>query len=261
MKVFMNPYKKGSKGFKALLATLRGLGINAKGIRTVGSRYINKPDHLVINWGDSKCEQYPSMLNKPEYVGHATDKLATAHSLILNKVSTTPVMLNLGAAKAYMNDNGGVVYCRTVLNGSQGIGIVVAHSVDELVDAQLYTAGITGKRREYRVHVFNGKVIHSQQKKRRNGYKENPNYADNVRNLDSGWVFATDGVEVSDACKDASIKAVKALGLDFGGVDVIVDSDGVAYVIEVNTACGLQGTTVVKYANAIKEYIQENNHE
>lgn len=33
-----------------------------------------------------------------------------------------------------------------------------------------------------------------------------------------------------------AIKAVNALGLDMGGVDVMLDRNGVAYVLEVNTA-------------------------
>lgn len=257
MKIFMNPYKKGSKGFKALLSSLRMAGMNAKGIRPVGSRYVNEPDHLVLNWGDSKCPEYDTMLNDPGAVLKASNKMVCAQAFDRHDVSMPTTMYTQGGAQAYLEGGEGrVIYCRTILNGSQGAGIVVAHSVDELVAAQLYTAGITGKRREYRVHVFDGKAIHVQQKKRRNGYKENPNYADNVRNLASGWVFATDGVEVSDACQDASISAVKALGLDFGGVDIVEDKDGNAYVIEVNTACGLQGTTVEKYCEAIKAYAE-----
>jgi glutathione synthase/RimK-type ligase-like ATP-grasp enzyme len=47
--------------------------------------------------------------------------------------------------------------------------------------------------------------------------------------------------------------AVAALGLDFGGVDVIWNERRqMAYVLEVNTACGLEGQTVNDYAEAFR---------
>ncbi|MNY81884.1 hypothetical protein D3C86_2236870 [compost metagenome] len=48
--------------------------------------------------------------------------------------------------------------------------------------------------------------------------------------------------------------AVNALGLDFGAADVIWnDHRKQAFVLEVNTAPGLTGTTLEKYAKALKE--------
>jgi glutathione synthase/RimK-type ligase-like ATP-grasp enzyme len=257
MKVFIKPYKKGCSGAKELRKALNNAGVPTKGIRPVGSRYANQDDHLVVNWGDSKCPEYDNMLNNPANVCLATDKYACMHRFDRHVVSIPTSFYTKGGAKDYLELNAeGIIYCRTILNGSKGAGIVIANSVDELVDAQLYTVGITGKRREYRVHVFNGKVIHQQQKKRRDGWKDNPNYSDTVRNLNGGWVFAIKDVEVSEAVKVESIKAVQALGLDFGGVDIVEDANGGVYVIEVNTACGLHGTTIDKYCEAIKAYVE-----
>lgn len=258
MKILINRFKGSCSGGRTLRNDLSNEGFNAKLIRQVGSKYKHNPyADLVINWGDSGCVDYANMLNRPAAIAMATDKLKSFHALLVNNVSCTPIMLNKGAAISYLQDDDNrVVFCRGILNGSKGKGIVVAKTVDELIDCKLYTGGIVDPdRTEYRVHVFNGKVIHQQQKKRRDGWKDNPNFSDTVRNLNGGWVFAIKDVEVSAEVAQQSIKAVQALGLDFGGVDVVEDSNGNAYVIEVNTACGLHGSTTGKYSAAIKDYV------
>ena len=143
------------------------------------------------------------------------------------------------------------VYCRTYLRGHSGKGIVVAHSPEELVPAPLYTAGIDGFRDEFRVHVANGEVIDTQMKKKKMGADANAN----IRNHDNGFVYCRDGVVCSDNMERASLAAIRALHLDFGGVDLVVMRGGdVPLVLEVNTACGLEGTTVDKYADAFRKY-------
>jgi D-alanine-D-alanine ligase-like ATP-grasp enzyme len=49
-----------------------------------------------------------------------------------------------------------------------------------------------------------------------------------------------------------------ALGLDFGAADVLFNARrNQAYVLEVNTAPGLEGQTVNDYAEAFKEMIRD----
>jgi glutathione synthase/RimK-type ligase-like ATP-grasp enzyme len=136
-----------------------------------------------------------------------------------------------------------------VLNGHSGRGIVVAATPDGLVQAPLYVEYVP-KQDEYRIHVFNNEVIATQRKARRHDV-ENPNWK--IRNHANGFVFARDGVVAPPLVLEQSIMAVAALGLDFGGVDVVFNRNrNMAYVLEVNSACGLEGQTVNDYANALQ---------
>ena len=108
-------------------------------------------------------------LNDPKNVALASDKLKFFTHL--EKVGEgVPVRYpsftkDKEAAKIWAK-GGAVVICRTVLNGHSGAGIVVANSEEEVVDAPLYTLYVP-KKEEYRVHVFNKKMIHSSRKARK----------------------------------------------------------------------------------------------
>ena len=135
-----------------------------------------------------------------------------------------------------------------------------------MVESELYTLGIQGGFGEYRVHVFLGKVIAVQKKRRRNGWAEMENFSRVVRTYGNGWIFATTSVEISDEVKDIAIQSVQACGLDFGAVDIAMPTRpqitryegehefAQPSVIEINTAPGLSSPTVLSsYVNAIKE--------
>lgn len=123
----------------------------------------------------------------------------------------------------------------------------------EECDAPLYVKYIK-KQQEYRVHVFNGSVIDVQRKMRRTDTPtEEVNWK--IRNHSNGFIFGREGVELPTSATDMCVAAVQAIGLDFGAVDVIYNErSDTYYVLEVNTACGLIGTTLDKYKTAILEY-------
>lgn len=151
-----------------------------------------------------------------------------------------------------MINDGKTVVCRTILNGHSGAGIVLASTEEELVDAPLYTEYIP-KKEEYRVHVFNGEVIHVSRKARRKDVPdENVNWK--IRNHNNGFIFQHENFELPDECNVQALLAVKDLGLDFGAVDIIWnDKQQKAYVLEVNTAPGIEGKTLDAYVNAFKK--------
>ena len=105
--------------------------------------------------------------------------------------------------------------------------------------------------REYRIHSFLGRSLRAGAKQHREGIT-NPHPW--IRSWDGGWRIVYDGVTVKQRHRDIAHKAVKALGLDFGAVDIGERGDGTLVVLEVNRAPGLEGGTVDAYARAIERF-------
>jgi len=151
-------------------------------------------------------------------------------------------------------DSGKTVFCRTRLMSHSGDGIVIASNPGELVTAPLYTKYIK-KLKEFRVHVFNNKVIDVQEKKRS---LDSPNNDFLIRNHSNGFVFCRDDIVEPTDLRDVGLQAVSSLGLDFGAVDIVYNKHyDKCYALEVNSAPGLEGTTLDKYINVIKELAYE----
>lgn len=255
-KLVFYPYKMGSESAKALSASLNEAGITTKRVRPDGN-YRPFNSHVVVNWGSSQpptswdCPN--TILNNPASVAIASNKLST-FEVLEEKAILTPVWTTSKQnAESWVSD-GFVVLCRTKLNAHSGDGIVIARTIEELVDAPLYTK-YTKKRNEYRVHVFMGEVIIVQEKKRDVEVVDRTEEQALIRSHQNGWVFCREGVEASDRLKSLAIEAVNALELDFGAVDIIYNQHlDTYYVLEVNTAVGLSGQTLTDYTNAFATY-------
>jgi len=105
---------------------------------------------------------------------------------------------------------------------------------------------------EYRVHSFLGKSIRAGVKKHREGFAH-PNPW--IRSYDGGWRIVYDGFKSKESMRGLAAKAVEALGLDFGAVDIGKKADGTLIVLEVNRAPGLEGGTTEAYAKAIEGWL------
>lgn len=127
-------------------------------------------------------------------------------------------------------------------------------STTTLPSAPLYTKKVENAG-EYRVHVFDGEVILYQKKSRtvdEGGEVNEPTNEDSlVRNLASGWVYRTGNLRRLERVEELALDAISALGLDFGAVDIIKDTNGDVFVLEVNSAPGISNTeTREAYINA-----------
>jgi glutathione synthase/RimK-type ligase-like ATP-grasp enzyme len=143
------------------------------------------------------------------------------------------------------------VFARTLINSTNGRGIVEVDlkNGQEIPRAPLYTEYIP-KKSEYRFHVFNGKVIDVQQKRKKRGFEQDRDTR--VRNLHNGYVYCRDGVNPPDGSADLAVRAVAALGYLYGAVDVVYNERrSQCYVLEVNSRPGLMGTTLERYADAL----------
>lgn len=234
-KFFLYPYKSNSSSCKKLAKEL-----NAKLIKLKNSAYKNKPNHLVINWGNSNPPDYIS-LNKT--TTDASNKLRTFQKLQEHDLPIPEWTTDKEKAKTWLPKT---VFARTVLNGHSGKGIIEFTGEQ---DAPLYVKYIK-KTFEYRFHTTKNAVLDIQQKKR----KFNHNLDYKIRNLANGWIYARNDInQPNPIASELAMKAIQALNLDFGAVDIIYNQhQNKYYILEVNTAPGLENTTLTKY----KEYFQ-----
>jgi glutathione synthase/RimK-type ligase-like ATP-grasp enzyme len=256
-----------SEGARSLQEKLDELGINVSRVRA--ERGPRAARRFNVKWG---C----FALTPGNYGGPMIN--ATAGDVSLNKLLCFQALAAAGipvpqftaereVAQRWIAEGCRRIYERHSLRGSEGEGIRIVGEGGEatLNNAPLYTKGMFGRRREYRVHVFSvGDVrrIFVQQKRRRTS---GINPADNatestIRNLAHGWIFANnDIVAPRQATIDAAVAAVSTLNLNFGAVDLIEmdrPSDGGSVVLEINCAPGLQGSTLDFYANAINDHLR-----
>lgn len=213
---------------------------------------------LIVNWGFSGplfIRHDARILNNPNAVAVACSKL---YSLRLLKEKEVPCLTFSEDAKdamAWLEDGSSVV-CRDILNGRSGEGIRIINRkewrqagspVPDFGPARLFTRYFK-KSREVRVHVAKGEVIATAEKLKRLG--QPGDYW--VRSHTRGWIFAEARAPLGEA-DEVARRAVEAIGLDFGAVDIGIDSDGRAVVFEVNTAPGLEGRTLEAYVNYFRE--------
>lgn len=244
------PYNQGSKSAKALA---EALGI--KRLKREGKPITIKG--TVINWGCSSdnfargidCDV---LLNDPNCVRLATNKLKAFNAL--KGHASIPEYTEVVPEAAKWLAEGFTVVERHKLTGHSGEGVCIVEPGGEIQAAPLYVKYIN-KKEEYRLHVFRDRVFFIQRKARN---KDIPDDQVNwkVRNHGNGFIFAHQGVDVPEEAKKEAITAIQVLGLDFGAVDLIWNQkNNKYYVLEVNTACGMEGTTLDKYVEVFKEFV------
>lgn len=253
------PYKVGSESATELATLLDVSRVKADG------NYVPKIGHKVINWGQGRVPNWMdiavrrgvSMLNKPAAVNVAANKLLAFQALRSNGVRIPEFTTSIQDAQRWLSSYSVVVERHELRgNSGQGIRIVTLHDdemEDRLTHAPLYTKFIP-KTAEFRVHVFRGEVIDYIEKKKQLEGNRDASFNKYVSSINSGWVFSRTSIRDIPEVRSLAIKAVQVLGLDFGAVDIVF-ADGLPYVLEVNTAPGLSGITLVKYANAFRRYM------
>ena len=225
---------------------------------------------VIINYGVSSWPRGAAakgvrILNTMAAVDIASHKKRTYEAFQEAGVPQAEFTEELEEVHAWLQ-GGDMVLRRELMRGSSGRGLQLIAPLDlgigtpheagpQALPAGVYTRYVK-KVHEYRVHVFEGEVIDYTIKKVREGSEAN-NFQ--IRTHSNGWIFARAGVELPDSVAEAAIAAVAAVGLDFGGVDVgHSPKSGRTTVYEVNTAPGLEGTTLEAYTSAVEEWASRN---
>jgi hypothetical protein len=242
-------------GYKRASASLRGLqeALLEQGVRCVRrdahTQKLPRESDMVLMWGVSSTPHWVPRyyVNTPYAIAVASNKLLTFQRF--KEAGDVPIpefTTDIEEATGWLPKAWCV--CRTILNSSGGKGIVLAKTQADIVNAPLYVK-YKRKQKEFRVHVWKGTIIDVQEKRRRQGEEPTNVY---LRNHDNGWVFChTNIVEPADL-RGAALRAVSALALDFGAVDIIYnEKTEKLFVLEVNTAPGIEGITLNKYVEAL----------
>lgn len=241
MKTYILPYKAWSRSAKVL-----ALALGCKRLRLDGPQ--PQSTDLVINWGNSRwINPGCNVLNPPDVTVTGSNKLKAFVKFKEAGVSIPDFWFN----REDIPDGAYPIVCRTILSGHSGAGIVIADTDSDLVDCGLYVRYVK-KKDEYRVHANkNGGFIAIQKKARILGF-ENPNWQ--VRNHQNGFIYKRQDINPPGCVLAEATQALIATNLDFGAVDVIYnDNEHKAYVLEVNTAPGLEGQTVQDYVSYFKQ--------
>lgn len=269
--VYVVPYKRSSKAARALNILFR-----EKDQPNIGSR-LTVID--VINWGHGGSDVVKlyegqghgnsvRVLNKTKSVNLVRDKLRFFKAM--KATSDGPRIPEftekLEEAKTWI-DKGEIIFGR-MKTGSCGQDIVqFSEDPGRFAQSELWTK-YKKKKAEFRVHIFRVgsefRIVDVQQKTLRTNdpvtnepiNPEKVNFM--IRNHKNGFIFQRYNISVPQDVKVQAIKALVASGLDFGAVDIVWnESEGKAYVLEVNSAPGLEGTTLDNYVSTFKEILSK----
>lgn len=245
----IHAYSTASKSAKALAEKMK-LPIDGDIIKLIKGVEGTK----VINWGHGDFLipgiEKISILNKPEAIRIAVNKLHSFKKLAEVNVNTPKWFVDKVYAQAWLH-LGHTIIARTRLEGRDGAGIVVVEPGETVPDAKLYTVFIPDCT-EYRVNVFKDKTIGVQKKVPVPGKEHNHM----IKTTGGGYGFhLLSESEIPNGIRPVAKAATAALGLDFGGVDLIRKPQGDVFVLEVNTAPELTPSMVAGYAAKFSDWL------
>lgn len=252
---YVYSHKSGMNNASGYLA--RAMGI--KKIKRKNSTFIGNDNKTVINWG---CSKLPAqvlqcrVINRPEAIARVVDKtLFFADATMAQDAPRIPKWtLDQYVAREWQEEFGHTVLARDTATGCRGQGITVCPPGVDIPQNLWYTIYVNG-REEWRVHcIGQGSGAYAfdiQRKRKKNGIEANKY----IRNRKNGWVFCRNEEEVpADVVVQAS-KAHDLTGLDFSAIDIrYMPTTKKAYVLEVNTAPYLMGSTLKNYASVLSNY-------
>jgi len=248
-KLYIAYNKRSCVTGRALFEKLKEIGIEGYAIRrSFGGRMRQQPDKIII-WGQSDLGREvtdANYVNTPATVNNAADKMIMAEKLIDAPDVTFPPC-SRSTPVDELRDDQGKFFVRNQYDHIRYTANVSA--------TDRYVVKNIDKAREFRVHVFEEKVI---------GVYEKVPHADSdgmIRKDDNSDFKRLDMADrdvrhAIPGVRPQAKAAVKALGLVYGGVDVAIGRDGTVYVLEVNSAPALNEPNMDRWAILFKNYIE-----
>lgn len=251
-RIILIGYKIGSRSLKNLQQQLREDQQQRRvlRVRRTSTRYRRRLSDKIIAWGPTLPSPHVDQAQEAAKK-IASNKLRSFEKFSEHGVSCPEWTTDPTVASSWV-DEGKVVVGRTLLCSHSGKGIVLfgGDNSHVVTHAKLYVQ-YKKKKHEYRVHVFQSKVIDVTQKKRRAGFENRNNQ---IRNHQNGWIYARENIQEPESIRELALRACTVIGLASGAVDIIWNErENRCYVLEINTAPGIEGTTCKNYSNTIIE--------
>lgn len=259
---------------------------------------------MVIGWG-AKTKEAVSLdklpvMNHPDKIRDNRNKYRALEVMAAAKVNVAPFTNDAGniavsGAKAN-NVQLPVIGRRNYHQGGKGFWNcpTLSHVQAALDEGAQYFQNLIEIKDEYRLHTFNGEIIHAVKKVKRSVAEMEKAYIEDelarqkniaetngeafnedavipflrrqakkfaqdganmlIRSNRMGWKFSR-VTKYSKDLEKQSAAALKALGLTFGAVDACVDVNDKVWIIEVNTGPGLEATTFDRWLEKFREEI------
>lgn len=188
--------------------------------------------------------------------GQSVDKLTQYRWFQEQGLSALEFTTDTFQAAAWLSVDKVTVFGRKYLNSSCGKGIVVLEpeTLHEGVGNYPVYTKYKKKKREFRVHIFRDKVVAITEKRKRAGFEGQRDTK--IRNLANGYVFCQTVENLPAGIEALALAASKVTPSDFKGVDLgYNERNNDLFVIEVNSAPGIQGSNIDAYVEAITSAI------
>lgn len=248
-------YTKGTRPTGKQMADLLEV---ERGIKTP---YPNPPVDVLIRWGSRRhISGAGIVINSSRAIGNASNKVIALSTIRDEGIET----VTWSKDWAKIAKPGRIIFGRSA-TGMQGRDIVIYDPGDMYAGqypksppascSHDFYSVYFADAREYRIHVVDGQVIRAQAKYLDFPEKEGDGF---IKNYAHGYRFRAPKRNLRTPRREAAIGAVKALGLDFGAVDILVTGRG-QYVLEVNTAPACSPLTARCYAAAIALLVQRKS--
>lgn len=198
---------------------------------------------VLIRWGTARAVQYRAakVLNKRASIETCVDKLKTLQVLKEANVSV-PLFWESYTAATYP-----CIF--RIREHTQGNGFYVACYQEEGRVLQQNCSGyflkMLSKQEEYRIFVVKDEIVLRYIKER-----EKPDADPLIRNEYHGWRMRRVD-SLPEQLEELAKRAVSALNLDFGAVDLVKDPENNYYVLEVNSAPELNPFRATRLAQAL----------
>ncbi len=202
------------------------------------------------------------VINRSSAIALARDKFMSAQCLVAKKIDVpaTAMIRNPEDIETALNLVGGPPVILKLIEGAQGIGVMLAESRDSIESTinAFFSLGQNiiiqqfvseSKGRDIRVLVVGDKVVASMRRVAKAG-----EFRTNIHRGGQGETIA-----LPRLYEDIAIQAVRTLGLDVAGVDIIESTDG-PKVLEINPSPGIEALEKINKQDIATEIIRYAEH-